>query len=60
MRILNEKRYNIGYIVIYSPSSSDELLLNLTQHTISDIYRKMHEKNLLISIQSVIFKIMKH
>ena len=54
-----DKVFNIGDIVIDSPLSSDELLLNLTQQTISDINRKMHEKNLLTSDQSVIFKIMK-
>jgi hypothetical protein len=51
--------FYVGDIVIDSPFNSDELLLNVTRQMISGINRKMHEKNLLTSDQSIIFKIMK-
>jgi hypothetical protein len=42
-----EKIFHIGDIVIDSPLSSDDLLLNITRQTIYKINRKMHENNLL-------------
>lgn len=54
-----EKIFHIGDIVIDSPLNSDDLLLNITRQTISEINRKMHENNLLSKDQSIIFKIMK-
>jgi hypothetical protein len=54
-----EMAFYVGDIVIDSPINDDDLLLKLTQQTISGINRKMHEKKLLTSDQSILFKIMK-
>lgn len=56
---LLEKVFYVGDIVIDSPISNDDLLLKITQQTISNINRKIHSNNLLTSDQSIMFKIMK-